>query len=65
MSGDKRDPLDLRTRTRQLQHLEELLEDLEARRLYADHPDRLLFIECARGQIEEFRGRVRRLLERN
>jgi hypothetical protein len=59
--SDKPDPLDLRSK--QLQAIEELLADLEA--ADPDDPQRLERLEWARAAVEEWRGYVRRRLERN
>jgi hypothetical protein len=61
MSGDKPDPLDLRSK--QLQAIEDLLADLEA--ADPDDPLRPERLEWARAAVEEWRGIVRRRLEMN
>jgi hypothetical protein len=59
----KSDPLDLRIR--QLRAWEECLAALEAGTIYRNDPNRPAYLEWARGKIEQFRGYVHRLLERN
>jgi hypothetical protein len=61
MSDNKPDPLELRSK--QLLALEELLADLEA--ADPDDPLRPERLEWARAAVEEWRGIVRRRLERN